>query len=38
MMTNYPLRLGKHKAFIADGTLFHTVDSATTQSNDGDAY
>jgi hypothetical protein len=38
MMTNYPLRPGKHKAFIADGTLFHTVDGATTQSNDGDAY
>jgi hypothetical protein len=38
MMTNYPLRSGKHKAFIADDALFHAEDGESTQSKDGDAY
>lgn len=38
MMTNHPLRSGKHKAFVADDSSFLVEDGATTQSNDGDAY
>lgn len=37
MMVHHPLRLGKHKAFMANDALFLAEGGATSQSNEGDA-
>lgn len=38
MMTNHPLRSGKHKAFVSDDASFLAEGGASTQGNDGDAH
>jgi hypothetical protein len=38
MMTNHPLRSGKHKTFVSDDASFLAEGGASTQGNDEDAH